>query len=456
MNVIVIVVDSLRNDAVQDASRTPFFARLARETVTFPRAYATECWTLPSHVSMFTGLLPSQHGAHFQSLGYRGTTPCVAETFAAAGHHTEIVTRNSIFDGSIPGVTRGFAGSACPRADVGRAGIASLFLALSKPRFRRQIRSSGFFSAWQRDSREFVRTFAHSMLPADERALTYTLERVHDLRRAGRPHFFFLNLYDVHAPYCPSSDSMFRPLWPPSGWPDRLLMPLVLARLGGHRYLRPGFRLSEPSRRLLVSRYRRAVTMMDAKLSVFWDECRRSGILDDTVLLITSDHGEAFGEHGLYLHDASVYDTHLHVPLFVHHPMLSPATVEDVVSLRGIAGLLQGVLRRTTRGTILDPGYRAANPIAVAEHFHYPHATWADRRYRRDLVAAISRERKVIVRGDLVEHYSVAGDPGETEPERAPVGWFAELCRRNGVSADAAGPAVEHLARWERGRGAAA
>ena len=75
--------------------------------VTFRQARASECWTLPTHLSMFTGLLPSAHGAHFQSMAYAERTPTVAERFAAAGYHTEVVTRNSLFDGTIPGAMGG-------------------------------------------------------------------------------------------------------------------------------------------------------------------------------------------------------------------------------------------------------------------------------------------------------------------------------------------------------------
>ena len=69
MNVVLLVVDSLRARSLglppELGPRTPFLRRLGTETTYFRRAYATECWTLPSHCSMFTGLLPSQHGTHF-------------------------------------------------------------------------------------------------------------------------------------------------------------------------------------------------------------------------------------------------------------------------------------------------------------------------------------------------------------------------------------------------------
>src|SRR5262249_42664510 len=101
MNVVLLVVDSLRArslDARQDGRpQTPFLDGLAAESVCFRRAFATECWTLPTHTSIFTGLLPSEHRAHFQHLGYEEDAPTLAERLAAAGYHTEVVTRNSIF-----------------------------------------------------------------------------------------------------------------------------------------------------------------------------------------------------------------------------------------------------------------------------------------------------------------------------------------------------------------------
>ena len=96
MNVVLLVVDSLRacslREGATDRPRTPFMDALARDTVCFRRAYATECWTLPTHLSMFTGLLPSEHGAHFQTMAYGGGTPTVAETCARAGYHTEVMS----------------------------------------------------------------------------------------------------------------------------------------------------------------------------------------------------------------------------------------------------------------------------------------------------------------------------------------------------------------------------
>src|SRR5262249_40369797 len=162
-----------------------------------------------------------------------------------------------------------------------------------------------------RENRAFVMTFARSMLPADRLALRHVVERMTALRKAGRRWFLFCNLYDVHAPYSPAPDSIFRPATSCGALRENLTAPLVLRHLGSQAYLRPGFRMSERSRRMLLARYHRAIELMDAKLAEFWGAADAARLMDDTLLVVTSDHGEAFGEHDLYLHDASVYDVHL-------------------------------------------------------------------------------------------------------------------------------------------------
>jgi arylsulfatase A-like enzyme len=429
MNVVLIVVDSLRAASLEAfggrGPGTPFLSCLHERTVCFRRAYATECWTLPTHCSMFTGLLPSQHGAHFHTMAYRGAAPTIAEILSRAGFHTELITRNFVFDGTIPGITRGFVKSTRIVSPRKRLDPFSLFLAAAKPRFRRHVRSTGFFHPLQRDSRRFLTDFARALLPADRLALDHLLERMQDHRRSNRRYFLFANLYDVHAPYPPSADSVLRPFVSLHNILENVRFPGVMARLGAHRYLKPGFRISARGRRMLLERYHRAIELMDEKLATFWREASRSGLLDDTLLILTSDHGEAFGEHGLYLHDASVYDTHLHVPLWVHHPRLAPAVLDDVVSTRDLFGLIRSTgLDEGYAGTILDRDRRARRPIAVAQHFHYPYDESFEPRYRRDLAAAILRSQKVIRCGDELAAYDLEIDPGERSAER---------CDLNGV-----------------------
>ncbi len=458
MNVLLLVIDSLRAQSLSHSggpsvARTPFLDQLARSSSHFTRAYATECWTLPAHCSMFTGLLPSEHGAHFQTMAYTGSRPTAAEILSSAGYHTEIVTRNSIFDGSMPGITRGFRTSSAVFSDRSGLNPLSLMLAMTKPRFRRQILTSGFFHPLQRKSRAFVRSFARATVPADREALDHLLYAMRRCRAERSPFFFFCNLYDVHAPYPPTDHSIFRPLRDPSTWSETLRMPFVLPKLGAHAYLRDDFTISATARRMLLDRYHSAIELADAKLREFFTAAATDGVLDDTLVIVTADHGEAFGEHDVYLHDASVHAENLHVPLMIQHPRRPPESVHDVVSTRDLFGVICGAAdRRDGRGTILDPAYRATHPIAVAEHFHYAGVDHALPRYRKNLVAAISHDHKVIVRGEEVEIYDTRCDPEERAPERGTIDDFGVLCRDDRVLPTASAAAVAHLQEFQAHR----
>jgi len=200
---------------------------------------------------------------------------------------------------------------------------------------------------------------------------------------------------------------------------------------------------------VLRDRYHRAIELMDAKLAAFYDAARGAGLLDDTMLVVLADHGEAFGEHELYFHDASVYQTHLHVPLWMHVPGRAAATVDDVVSTRDLYDLLSAVAEgRQTGGTLLDADARAAAPVALAEHFHYPHVPQIQARYAQDIAAAIVRRWKAIIRREGLFVYDLVSDPEELTPEATDISDFAARCRRDGAPAAAVATAIQHLQRW--------
>lgn len=451
MNVLFIVIDSLRYDSLwlsgRPSPRTPFLERFDKQCLSFRRAYASECWTLPTHMSLFTGLLPSQHGSHFQQMEYRGRHRTLAEAFAGCGYTTELLTRNSILDGTIPGVTRGFARNTQVLADIPRGmGPLMVLLAMAKPRVRRLIRKSGFFGMTQKVRSSFVLTLARMGIPADLQLLQLCLERLAAHKRHHRPSFMFLNLYDVHAPYSPSTSSPLRPLDSPGALLENLSLPWLLPKISNHGYLQRGFTLSRWGRRMLLERYHRAIELMDAKLRYFFTAADGAGILDDTLVVVTSDHGEAFGEHGLYLHDASVYDTHLHVPLWIRHPALDAATVHDVVSTRDLCGTVATAsLQQRTTGGLLDRDFRMRNCVAYAEHFHYPHAPGVRPEYQHNLAAAVMGDSKLIRRGEHLEYYDLINDPGELSPERTALKHAEDIIARTRLSADSSHAVHAHL-----------
>lgn len=400
---------------------------------------------------MFTGCLPSDHGAHFQTMAYAKPMPTIAELLSAAGYYTELVTRNFVFDGTIQGVTRGFQVCTRPLAPMRGGTLTALFLALAKGRVQQHVRRTGFFHPRHSDQRTFVRTFVRSLLPADTLALAHVLQVMEDRRHADQPYFICCNLYDVHAPYAPQLDSLLRPWNSVSSAGENLTFPLYMSKLGRHAYLREGFRIPQWARRVLLERYHRAIELMDAKLATFVNAARDGGFLDDTLLIVTSDHGEAFGEHGLYLHDASVYDTHLHVPLFVIHPDLAPALIDGVVSTRDLFGVMLAASGQTTSETILDASYRRSRPVAFAEHFFYPRCANAAPQYRQNMLAAILGDEKYVVRPGNITRFDRRRDSNELSPEPVSLEQLISACGRSGLPGSGVQAAAAHVRRWHEG-----
>jgi hypothetical protein len=124
--------------------------------------------------------------------------------------------------------------------------------------------------------------------------------------------------------------------------------------------------------------------------------------------------------------------------------------VDDVVGTRDLFRLLRAAgLGEGLAGTILDPAARAAAPVALAEHVHYPHAGRTLPRYAHDLAAAIVGTRKAILTPDGLVFHDLARDPGERAPVFTTLAEFEASCRRDGVPARAVQAAGMHLRRWE-------
>lgn len=93
-------------------------------------------------------------------------------------------------------------------------------------------------------------------------------------------------------------------------------------------------------------------------------------------------------------------------------------------------------------------GYRARYPLALAEHFYYPHAPWMDARFRHNLAAAITRTAKVIRRRDGTEYYDLERDPDETTPVDGRVPDLTAGCRREWMTDAAISPSLADPRSW--------
>jgi arylsulfatase A-like enzyme len=327
-NVLLIIFDTVRASATSlygyARPTTPELDRLAASSVVFDRAFSTAPWTLPSHGSMFTGRYAGELSARWRApLDERDRT--LAEALASRGYATGAFVANPFYTIHETGLGRGFAHYDDVPASLEQI-IASSPLTQT-PFVKRLVRNPSREGLW-RSIREFDFRLSHN--PAYDRK---TAGRVNgDFLRwqqtlDGRPFFAFLNYFDAHSPY-----------EPPPGYAERFS--------------------SSPT---LRDAYDGAVAYMDHEVRVLLDELARRGALDRTIVVVTSDHGELFGEWGLRSHGNGLYPQLVQVPLLVHAPGRVPGGlhVTRAVSQRDLARTLTEL-----SGVAIDPPFPGSSLAA--------------------------------------------------------------------------------------------
>jgi arylsulfatase A-like enzyme len=327
-NVVLITLDTTRTDHLgaygYAKARTPNLDRFASEGILYENAYATSSWTLPSHASILTGLLPMQHGAQAAPggpvgrLGY-GVRPLsdrfttLAERFREAGYRTGAVVGGPALGREL-GVSQGF--------EI----------------FEDDLSGKNEIYVGKRANK--VANLAIGMVS----------------EFGSDPFFLFVNFFDPHAPYRPP---------PPEdrGLPDVKNSPLpasLLKRLLANEPARRPDELEDWERReiaKMIAGYDAEIAFMDRHLGRLLAAIdavpRRAG----TFVAITGDHGESFGEHNFVSHGAHLYEDNVRVPLIVRRPDREGAGTrvsEPVQNHRLFATLLHAAGLDADEGTAPD------------------------------------------------------------------------------------------------------
>ncbi len=308
-NVLVLILDTVRaaSTSLHGYARqtTPNIDILAREGAVFEWAIAPSAWTLPSHSSMFTGRHASALNVSWRR-PLDGTYPTVAELFRDNGYATAAFVGNPFYAHYESGVTRGFE----VVRDFERS-RSQIFWSttLGQTPFANELLWNRSVNGLVKALREFnfrVPREPHS----DRRRATEIFQEFRKWRGevGDKPWFAFINLYDAHGEYDP----------PP-------------------RY-RNRFSASPEKQDL----YDAGIAYMDTEFGAIVEDLRSSGVLDNTIVVVTSDHGEHWGEHGLHDHGHSLYMPLVHVPLMVRYParVSAQTRVKEPVSLTGLAATL--------------------------------------------------------------------------------------------------------------------
>ena len=293
-DVLVIVLDAVRADHLSAYGygrlTTPVIDRLAADGVLYRRAISAGTWTVPGHASLLTGRLPSSHGSYRAAGEMNAATALdssvatVAERLAAAGYDTAAFLANHAYLDPAFGLSRGFR-------------------------------------VYETDN----------LYPAATLIRRVTAWLDHEARR---PAFLFLNVLDAHEPYAA----------PP---PYDRLFPGRLDHVGNvnREYLRTGQLPAPEVLAHCVSQYDGELRYMDDQLGRLLAEFQRLGRLDSALVVLTADHGELFGEHGVLGHGTLPWDALVHVPLIVKYPHASRRGIEErPVSLVDVAPTILRVL----------------------------------------------------------------------------------------------------------------
>lgn len=318
-NVLLIVWDTVRAQNLglygYPRATTPNLYRWwMQRGVRYDRALAPAPWTIPSHATAFTGLWPYQLNTQCRYT-FDGPAPTLAGYLGARGYQTAGFAANTNCCSWESGLGRGFQHfEDYPLTFLRALGRIVPGQWILKSVLHRGDARAGKWDLYQsRDARG-----------TDEAFLGWL-----DGRRVDRPFFAFVNLFDAHEPYLPPSPHRGRFSGRPSGpRDDRLLVDLSERKVS---FIPPEDHI------FMRDTYDECIAALDAELGRLLERLAARGVLDETLVIVTSDHGEEFGEHGFFGHGTDVFATQALVPLVVLSPD-APAggVVAEAVSLRDL------------------------------------------------------------------------------------------------------------------------
>jgi arylsulfatase A-like enzyme len=371
-NVVLIVLDTVRADHLgcygYARATSPSIDAFARGATRYTRAISSAPWTVPSHASMFTGKPPFEHGAHtvlgegpsdhVNALDQRHLT--LAEALGEAGYRTGAFAANA-----------------------------------------------GFLARhWQLDQ-GFETYHVERVLAGElnERVFAW-LEH-----EAREPFFLFVNYIDAHRPY--NTDPQAGLLDPPASRDTELLDDLIEAVLPGD---------ADPPAALVrqvIDQYDTAIVNLDREVGRLLESLGARGLAERTITVVTSDHGEYFGEHRLVEHSKDVYQPALAVPLLIRTPgQAAGRAVDDLVDSSDLPRLIFSALPPALRETLEAKFPERDADLVLAENYYTRRKDLIDprwgHRFQRVRRALFDWPHKYIHSSDGAhELYRLDRDPAE-------------------------------------------
>lgn len=397
---LVVVLDTVRWDHTStygyERETTPNLTALARRGTRFEEAYASSCWSIPSHASLFTGLLPHNHGATFEHFRLEPGVATAATLLSAQGWETVGFSANP-YIASGTGMDSGFH----HYEDLWRPAV-----------MRRMVVAKQMWARLTGVDQDKGGT-----------AVVETFRRWHDERDDDRPYFAFVNIMEAHAPY---QDAPLR-----RAFTDPGLSGERLETIGdlSHEAQWMGKRVDDehipPTFDLLDG----ATASADHYLGEILE-----AVGEDVVVVVLSDHGDLVGEHDLYGHMTSLYEPLIRIPMVMAGPGIpsgkvvrGPASIVDVMpTILAMAGVERPATDGIDLGPVIAGEVSLKDRLVTAEHYRTERATqlWAQYRSHEEMrsiqarrAAVVGTGRKRVVAQDGTDlGYDLLADPLELRP----------------------------------------
>ena len=380
-NILLISIDSLRADHLgcygYDKDTSPVMDELAASGALFENTISTTSWTLPAHMSLLTSMDISVHGVGRDGVSLHPSIGTVTQVLKKEGYATACFCSSPYMNPAF-GFDRGF--------DLYRN------IDLEDEKIKDTI-----------------------LPPPEERDAVHediTSPRITDLaitwleNHHSRPFFLFLHLWDVHYDYIPPAPY------------DKLFDPDYQGDIDGKDYMHNDEVNPEMDPRDLehiIALYDGEIAYVDHHIGLIVKKLKKLGIFDQTLIVVTADHGDEFFEHGGKGHRNTLYDEVVKIPLIVHLPekISSAVRIRNQVSIIDIAPTILDL------AGILVPGRMQGSSLApLLKEETIPDDRYAMLELGSILRALRSKSAKLLFNTRALQTiiFDLKADPGENDP----------------------------------------
>jgi len=431
MNVVVVVMDTARQQSTPtEAGVFTGLADHAERVTTAKRAHATAPWTLPSHASLFTGTYPSKHGAHAGHKRLDDRHATLAELLADAGYETVAVSNNTWVSEEF-GLGRGFETFhktwqyVQSETDLGQ-------VARTREGFGKVRGALGALFDGNPATNLVNAVYGQFLRKRADDGAARTNDWIEDwlaTRDDSRPFFLFVNYLEPHLEYRPPERHAREQLPEGVSYEEAMAVPQ-----DAWAYVTGETDISQDEFERLRALYRAEIDYLGDRVADLVATLAQAGEFEETLFVLTSDHGENVGEHGLMDHQYALYETLTHVPLCLTGGPFDGGQVDEFVqpvdippTILDAVGLDAPEAREQFQGVSFHPDAGGSREQVIAEYLApQPSMDALERRvgtlpeavYRYDRsLRAIRTERYSYIRGSdgSAELYDRQADPTESE-----------------------------------------